>query len=106
MAGTYNMSDVPTFYESRYEASSAIEHGAEKIARALLARRAEDARRRILLDDHAVIHEDDARADLPRKVHLVRHHQHRDAARRKIAHHREHFGHEPGGEGARHLVDQ
>ena len=59
-----------------------------------------------LLDDHALVHEEDAVADLAGEAHLVGDDHHRHAALRERAHHLEDVLHQLGVEGAGDLVEQ
>src|SRR5918999_2545769 len=62
-----------------------------EIARTLALRRGEELRGRRLLDDPAVVDEDDPVADLAREPHLVGHDGHRHAVAREVAHDVEHL---------------
>ena len=66
----------------------------------------EHLRRAALLDDPALVHEDDAVADLAGELHLVRDDEHRHPLAREVAHDDEHLADELRVERRRDLVEE
>ena len=60
---------------------------------------------RTLFDDNAAVHKDDAVGHVAGEAHLVRDHDHRHAAARKLLHDTQDIAHELGVECARRLVE-
>src|SRR5918999_1077995 len=78
----------------------------QEALRSLLSRTIEDVQRFALLDDSSLVHEDQAVADLPRKLHLVRDDEHRHPVAGQVAHDDEHLAHELGVERGGDLVEE
>src|SRR5260221_10198477 len=74
----------------------AIEDGLEKLPRPWAARRGEHRLGRPLLDDRAVIHEDDAIRDVAGEVHFMRDHHHGHSLGGELAHHPQHVADQLG----------
>src|SRR5688500_13198316 len=78
----------------------------QKLLRSRLTRRAEDLRRRSLLEDAARVEEADPAGHVPCEPHLVRRDEHGHALRGQLANDGEHLRDELGVESARDLVQQ
>ena len=83
-----------------------MQSAAQKAARALCLRPVEDVGGLALLDDLALVHEDQLIADVARELHLVRDDEHRHPVAGKVAHHDQHFADELGIERRCDLVEQ
>ena len=79
---------------------------ADEGAGALLGRGLEDRRRRALLDDQAVVHEDHAVGGIAREGHLVADHDHGHARFAQRAHNRQHRAHQLGIECTGGFIEQ
>ena len=87
-------------------AASVVEDLRQEQPGALRARIAEELLRRRLLDDLALVHEDDAVGDRAGKAHLVRDDQHGHARARQLHHHVQHLLDHLGIERRGRLVEQ
>src|SRR5215813_6304643 len=90
---------------SAQRASLARELGNES-AGAALARRVEDGRRRPLLDDLTLVHEDDAIGGLAREAQFVAYQEHGHPVGLEVAQDRQHGPHELGVERGGGLVEE
>src|SRR5688572_6919466 len=78
----------------------------QELARAFLARIAEELYWWRLLHDHAAVHEEDTAGHLTREAHLVGYHHHGHTVAREVAHDVEHLLDHLGVERARRLIEE
>ena len=86
--------------------SAFLQHPAEEFPRALIARRAQDLRRRTLFHDHSAVHEHDLVRHFAREADLVRDDHHRHAVLCERAHHGQDLADQLGIERGGRLVEQ
>ena len=97
---------LPAMAGGALAARSVFQHQPEEALGALLAAGCRAPARAALLDDHAVVHEDDPVADVAGEAHLVGDDDHRHPLRGQLAHHVEHLLDQLGVERAGHLVEE